>query len=455
MSSTDITTDQERDTIVAPATPAGYSGLAVIRVGGEKCRSIAARVFMPSEKITGFEANRAYAGKIVDPGIGETIDEAVAVFFFAPRSYTGEDLVEISVHGNPLVVDRVLKLFIGFGARLAGRGEFTRRALLNNKLDLIQAEAVLDTINATCDQARQIAIFQYEGRLSERIRRLQASITDLLSTVEANIDFPEEGFRFEPDKFTGRIKIVRDEIDDLLANADSGVKIREGYRVAIIGRANVGKSTLFNRLLGYDRAIVHKEPGTTRDYIEEGMTIDGLYLRLTDTAGFLTAAGGADQIAGDRTRQLTAEADLLVKVFDGSEPLNGHDLQLLGVEPKTPAILVVNKIDLNRELGDRDCLSDALKISAKTGENLALLKTRIAESLRPKAARGDLLLTRSRHISALREALTCLEQTLIAPHAEMAAFELHAARDALGELTGQVLRKEILDKIFDEFCVGK
>jgi tRNA modification GTPase len=455
MDSIDKSLAAERDTIVAPATPAGYSGLAVIRIGGALSRQFAREIFIPAEKTAGFEANRAYAGKVVDPASGETIDEAVAVFFMAPRSYTGEDLVEISVHGNPLVVERIVDIFIRRGARLAGKGEFTRRALLNRKLDLIQAEAVLDTINAPCDQARQIAVVQYEGLLSERIRGFQAMIADLLAAVEADIDFSEEETRLDTDLLSRRVRAVQEEIDTLLANADAGIKIREGYRVAIVGRANVGKSTLFNRLLGYDRAIVHEAPGTTRDYLEEGLTIAGLYLRLTDTAGFLADARGADRIAGDRTRQRADDADLLIKVFDGSEPLSGPDLQLLGMDREKPSIIVLNKIDLNPKIGVEGVISDAIKISAMTGENVPRLKEMIAGALQPRPAVGALLLTRSRHINALRDTRDCLERARSAAQMEMAAFELHAARDLLGELTGQILRKEILDRIFDEFCVGK
>lgn len=455
MDSPNLPQDNKSDTIVAPATPLGYSGLAVIRVGGESAGRFARQVFMPSEKITVLEANRVYHGRIVDPGSGVTIDSAVVVFFYRPRSYTGEDLVEITVHGNPLIVERVVNIFITLGARLADRGEFTRRALLNNKLDLIQAEAVLDMINASSDQARQIAIAQYEGRLSTRIQGARKDLLDLLSILEADIDFPEDETRVKPGEISDRIRAITGGIDELLANADTGIKIREGYRVAIVGRANVGKSTLFNRLLGYDRSIVHEVPGTTRDYLEEGMQIGSFFIHLTDTAGFLSEANGADQIAGDRSRQVALAADLLILVFDGSEPLNDQDLKFFDLARERPRILVVNKADLNRQLVDSAFLSDSLKVSAKTGENLSLIKTRIVESLRPATIKGDLLLTRSRHINALREIRVYLDQARSAPHIEMAAFELHSALDRLGELTGQVLRKEILDKIFEEFCVGK
>ena len=455
MTSPNFPLEITRDTIVAPATPTGYSGLAVIRLGGETARNLAVQVFVPAENIISVEAGRAYHGRVVDPATGETIDDAVATFYFGPRSYTGEDLVEISVHGNPLIVERVVNIFITLGARIADRGEFTRRALLNNKLDLIQAEAVLDTINASCDKSRQIAIAQYEGRLSNRILSLQKGVVNLLSIVEADIDFPEEETRLKPDAFAEQVLVIRNEIDELLANADAGVKIRDGYRVAILGRANVGKSTLFNRLLGYDRAIVHEVPGTTRDYLEEGVPIGGYYVRLLDTAGLLPAATGADQLAGDRSRRLAVDADLVILVFDGSEPLNGQDMQLFGLVQEKPRILVVNKTDLNRQLKGSEFLADSLKISAKTGENISLLNARIAETLRPKIVKGDLLLTRTRHIQALKKVRDLINQARIAPHLEMQAYELHAALDLLGELTGRVLRKELLDKIFDEFCIGK
>jgi tRNA modification GTPase len=446
-----------RDTIVAPATPTGYSGLAVIRISGEKAWPLAARIFVPVETIDQFQANRAYHGRIVVPDKRETVDDVVLIFFLAPRSYTGEDLVEISTHGNPLIVERIVNLCTGLGARIADRGEFTRRALLNNKFDLLQAEAVLDIINAPSDDVRRLALAQYEGRLSEVIRGLQTSVVGLLSLVEAAIDFPEEeATRYDPDKIAGGIRGLAIEIDVMLDGAEAGVKAKAGYRVVILGRTNVGKSTIFNRLVGFDRAIVHDTPGTTRDYLEEGIQIGGLFVRLTDTAGFLSEPTGADRLAGDRSQQLAGDADLVILVFDGSEPLNNQDLQLFGQTQGFEKILVINKTDLNLKLKESDFLADALKLSAKTGENIATLRANIAEVLKPARPRGDLLLTRTRHVQALRDIRLLLNQAqteILNP--ETLAFELHAVQDRFGELTGQVLRREILDRIFDEFCIGK
>jgi tRNA modification GTPase len=446
-----------RVTIVAPATPTGYSGLAVIRISGEKAWPIATRIFVPIETVDKFQANRAYHGRIVTPEKEETVDDAVVIFFLAPRSYTGEDLVEISTHGNPLIVERIVKLCTGLGARIAGRGEFTRRALLNNKFDLLQAEAVLDIINAPSDDTRRLALAQYEGRLSEVIRGLQSAVVGLLSLVEAAIDFPEEEVtRYDSDKITGDIRGLATEIDSLLDGAEAGVKAKAGYRVVILGRTNVGKSTIFNRLLGFDRAIVHDTPGTTRDYLEEGIQIGGLFVRLTDTAGFLPKPTGAERLAGDRSQQMAGDADLVILVFDGSEPLNDQDFQLFGQTQGLEKVLVINKIDLNLKLKEGDFLADALKLSARTGENISALRTKIAEALKPVRPRGDLLLTRTRHVQTLRDIRLLLNQAqaeIINP--ETLAFELHAVQDRLGELTGQVLRREILDKIFDEFCIGK
>jgi len=444
------------DTIVACATPVGYSSIGVIRISGDQTLSLVKKIFVSRQKIQNFETNHAYYGNIIDPDNNDVIDKIIATFYLTPHSYTGEDVVELSCHGNPLIIDRITKILTGMGARIAQRGEFTKRALLNGKIDLLQAEAVLDTVNAPCNEARKLAITQYEGKLSDKIYELRSKIVDLLSFVEANIDFPEEEDIQNSDiGIEGGLKSIIEEIDELLKGAEIGVKIKEGYKVLITGRTNVGKSTLFNKLVGYDRAIIHEEPGTTRDYIEDRIEVSGLYLCLFDTAGIFNTAAGPDKIAQDRTISLVEQSDLILLMFDGSEPMNEEDLYLYNLTKDKDKILIVNKIDINMLLNESEILCDSIKISAKTGKNIDLLIQNIKSKLLPKFDHKQILLTRQRHIGALKNAKEYFIRAQKAYSPETIAFELHAALDVIGELTGKIMRKEILDRIFEEFCIGK
>ncbi|NOR17816.1 tRNA uridine-5-carboxymethylaminomethyl(34) synthesis GTPase MnmE [candidate division WOR-3 bacterium] len=444
------------DTIVACATPAGYSSIGVIRISGDQTLSLVKKIFVSRQKIQDFETNHAYYGNIIDPDNNDVIDKIIATFYLTPHSYTGEDVVELSCHGNPLIIDRITKILTGMGARIAQRGEFTKRALLNGKIDLLQAEAVLDTVNAPCNEARKLAITQYEGKLSDKIYELRSKIVDLLSFVEANIDFPEEEDIQNSDiGIEGGLKSIIEEIDELLKGAEIGVKIKEGYKVLITGRTNVGKSTLFNKLVGYDRAIIHEEPGTTRDYIEDRIEVSELYLCLFDTAGIFNTAAGPDKIAQDRTISLVEQSDLILLMFDGSEPMNEEDLYLYNLTKDKDKILIVNKIDINMLLNESEILCDSIKISAKTGKNIDLLIQNIKSKLLPKFDHKQILLTRQRHIGALKNAKEYFIRAQKAYSPETIAFELHAALDVIGELTGKIMRKEILDRIFEEFCIGK
>ncbi len=444
------------DTIVACTTPPGYSSIAVVRLSGDQASPLLHKIFRSAESPRSFEAQRVYHGFVVDAVTNETIDTALATTFCKPNSYTGEDVVELSCHGNPLIVDRIIRMFIDLGARVAQRGEFTKRALINGKIDLLQAEAVHDTVLAPCEQARRMAILQYEGRLSEKIYDIRSRIVDLLFLVEADIDFSEEeGVHYEQSESTEVLKGIISEIDDLLKGASIGLKIKDGYRVLILGRVNVGKSTLFNRLVGHDRAIVHEQPGTTRDWLEESVQIADLYVTLFDTAGILSKASGPDEIAQQRTRALVEDADLILLMFDGSEPMNEEDVYLYDLVKHKRKLLVINKIDLNDKLSDMEMFSDSKKISAKTGRNVGALEEGIKGSLLPKDYRDDVLITRHRHIDALTRARKCLVDAKNAPTIETVAYELHCSLNVVGELTGQVLRKDILDRIFEEFCIGK
>ncbi len=454
------------DTIVACATPAGYSSIGVIRLSGDQAIHLTKQIFVPIQREQSIETHRAYFGDVIDPETKDVVDKAVSTFYKTPSSYTGENVVEISCHGNPLIIERIINILIKIGARLAQRGEFTKRALLNGKIDLLQAEAVLDTVYSPCDEARRLAIAQYEGKLSEKIYDLRSKIVDLLVFVEASIDFGEEedvqaslSASSESSQSTNRITtgitFIIKEIDELLKGAEVGVKIKEGYKVLIMGRANVGKSTLFNKLVGYDRAITHEDPGTTRDYIEDHVELTGLYLWLYDTAGVLNKPVGPDKIAQERTLDLIGQADLIVLMFDGSEAMNEEDVYLYNLTKEKTKVMVVNKIDLNMLLSESEILSDSIKISAKTGRNIDLLVKTLRDKLVPERVSKQLLLTRQRHIEAISKVKNYLHKALQFYSPETVAFELNAALDTIGELTGKVMSKEILDRIFKEFCIGK
>ncbi|KPJ74176.1 hypothetical protein AMJ52_01560 [candidate division TA06 bacterium DG_78] len=444
------------DTIVACATPAGYSSIAVIRLSGGNAIPLTQKIFVHKDNVRDVQASRAYYGKIIHPHDYCIIDTVLATFFFSPHSYTGEDVVEISCHGNPLIIEQIISLLTNLGARVAQRGEFTKRALLNGKIDLLQAEAVLDTVYAPCDEARRLAIEQYEGKLSNKIYELKSKIVDLLTLVEAHIDFPEEeDVKYDSRYVTKENEDMIAEIENLLQGAQIGMKFKEGYKTLIMGRTNVGKSTLFNKLIGYDRVIIHDKPGTTRDYIEERVEIAGLYLRLFDTAGFYLQAQGPDEIARDRSETLIGQADLIMLMFDGSEPMNEEDIYLYSLTKEKKNILIVNKIDLNLRLDNSTILSDSIKISAKTGQHIDMLKDVIKKVLVPQRDFQNILLTRQRHIQVLEKVKQFLINTREAPSLETIAFEMHCALDMIGELTGKVVNSEILNRIFDEFCIGK
>jgi tRNA modification GTPase len=454
------------DTIVACATPAGYSSIGVIRVSGSRAVEFTTRLFRSEQDIQQFESHRIYYGEMTNHNTGEPIDKVIAAFYLNPHSYTGEDVVEVSCHGNPLIIDRIIGQYISCGARLADRGEFTRRALLNGKIDLLQAEAVLDTVYSPCEEARKLAIAQYEGTLSDTMYSIKSELVDILVLIEANIDFSEEEDVAKVHSEEGlsttssqlideKLAHALDTVNNILSNAEIGIKLKEGYRILIMGRANVGKSTLFNRLIGYDRSIIHEEPGTTRDYIEDSVELSGIFMRLYDTAGLLNKPLGPDQTAQERTIDLIEHADLILLLFDGAEPMNEQDIYLYDLTKNRSTLFVVNKVDLNVRLNEQQILSDCIKLSAKTGKNCDVLIKRIKEKCVPNIVSSQPLITRMRHVQAFERLKDCLNNARNAQTPDIMAFELNAALEAVGELTGKVLSKDILDRIFEEFCIGK
>lgn len=451
------------DTIVACATPAGFASIGIIRISGDQALHCIGGIFRSRQPESEIRSHHAYVGEIRTPTTNELIDCVVTTYFLAPHSYTGENVVEISCHGNPVIIDRIIQLLKDAGARLAQRGEFTKRALLNGKLDLLQAEAVLDTVYSPCDEVRRLAMEQYEGKLSGMVQSFRSRVIDMLTLIEASIDFydeedVQERIAGENDAPTlvESLDMMIAEVDMLLKNAHIAPKLKQGFTVLIMGRANVGKSTLFNRFVGYDRAIIHAKPGTTRDYLEEQVTLDGLLLRLFDTAGMINQPPATvDALAREKSLLLIENSDLIILMFDGSEALNEKDIHLYNLTKERKRIFVLNKIDLNQQMNDERILHDCIKLSAKTGTNYEILAQEIIKALQPLYPKDVPLLTRQRHVHAMETFHGYLVAAKNAPTPETQAFELHAALDTISELTGQVVRKDILDRIFDEFCIGK
>jgi tRNA modification GTPase len=443
------------DTIAAISTPPGEGAIAIVRVSGTNAIEIADKIFRGKEKPSRFASHVQHFGEIFSAE-DQLIDQVVLSIHRAPASYTGEDLVEVSCHGGALVSAKVLEACLRAGARTARPGEFTERAFLNGKMDLTQAEAVIDLIRARTDLALRSATEQLEGRLGDQIRKIRDELIALLAHINASIDFPEEGIApGEGETLCARLDSVRDEIAALLATADQGRVLREGVRVVIYGATNAGKSSLLNRLLGYDRVIVSDTHGTTRDTIEETVNINGVPIRLLDTAGLRASESELETEGIARTEKSLQLADLRLHIADRSAPKPAH---FNGQTGNSNDIVVLNKSDLPE---DRDWQNfAALRISCVTGEGLPELQkeilTRIRQqNLRPESA----VAVNTRHRDCLRCALESCDLARAAlgqgVSQEYAAVDLDKALHAVGEVIGVVDVEQILDSVFSQFCIGK
>ncbi|PYL18750.1 MAG: tRNA uridine-5-carboxymethylaminomethyl(34) synthesis GTPase MnmE [Verrucomicrobia bacterium] len=443
------------DTIAAISTPPGEGAIALVRVSGANAIGVAGKIFRGKEKPSRFASHVQHFGEIFD-GAHRLIDQVVLSVHRAPSSYTGEDLVEISCHGGTLVSAKVLEACLRAGARAARPGEFTERAFLNGKMDLTQAEAVIDLIRAKTDLALRSATEQLEGRLGEKIRKICDELVALLAHIQASIDFPEEGIApDEGERLRARLDFIREEIDSLLATADQGRILREGVRVVIYGATNAGKSSLLNRLLGYDRVIVSDTHGTTRDTIEETVNLDGVPIRLLDTAGLRPSANGIEREGMARTEKSLQLADLRLHIADRNAPKPPY-LEERIVDANE--IVILNKSDL-RENDDWKNF-DALRISCLTGEGLLELQKQILariteQNLRPESP----VAINTRHRDCLRRALESCDQARTGMDqglsSEYIAVDLNEALRAVGEVIGGVDVEQILDSVFSQFCIGK
>lgn len=459
--------DSSQDTIAAIATPPGVGAIGLVRVSGKKAGDILGRIFVPAGSYKPMESHRVYQGQVVNGKDRSPIDEAMGVFFQAPRSYTREDMAEIYVHGGPLVVKKTLSALVAAGARLAEPGEFTRRAFLNGRIDLAQAEAVLQVIQSSNEQALKWAGAQLTGQLSTYLGRIRAELVRILAQIEAGIDFPEEDLDLIPLKEIK--KVISRQIRELgrtAASYNQGRAYRDGLVTVIVGKPNVGKSSLFNALLKESRAITSAQPGTTRDFIEELIQLDGVPIRLNDTAGLgEREAGPLSDEAGQRARGRLDKADLALMVIDVSQPLGPDDAEIARLVKGKKGIVVLNKSDLNRLVTKKEVEAVApglplISVSAKTGAGIEGLQRLILDSGVTRGVEKEpLVITCLRHQEALlhtRQALARAAQSLGKGMAlEFIALDIKEALSYLGEITGEVTSEEVLDLIFSQFCLGK
>ncbi len=450
------------DTIAAIATPPGQGGVGIVRVSGSKVWEIADGIFQSSDRPSLAKGGTFLHGKVLADD-GSEIDEALCLIFRAPKSYTGEDTVEIQGHGGPVVLKKILRRCLDAGARMAEPGEFTKRAFLNGKMDLVQAEAVADLIHAQSDRAAKAALEQLEGGLSKKFNLLYDGLMETAADIETTLDFVED--ELPDDVFLNLGKKLAESfqaLENLLATWDEGQLLREGARVVIMGRPNAGKSTLFNVLLGHDRAIVTELPGTTRDVLEETFVLDGIPLRILDTAGLRETECLIEQEGIRRARAHSAAADIAIYLIDSSQPLSPEDSEhLAGLNPAR-TVVILNKSDkmisgFKFQISGFQCLETALI----TGTGIAEVKTAISQKLGGISQAPAHAVISERHRNLLETARVELEQARerIAGGGELgaapAAEHLRAALEALGQVTGRVYYNELLDNIFSRFCIGK
>jgi tRNA modification GTPase len=477
------------DTIVAIATPPGRGGIGLVRLSGPEAVGIAAPMLRLKHSL---EPGRAVFGELVDPeeaGTGKSpgrtepalslskgmsdphgpsqsqsqpIDEVVVTYFAKPHSYTADDVVEISAHGSPVVLAHIVELALARGARLAEPGEFTMRAFLNGRIDLTQAEAVRDLIESQTLYQAKVAAQQLEGALSQRLQPIKQKLVELIATLEAGIDFAEDDISVMPaERILDGISEVRAPLEDLSQSFGYGRIVREGITLAIVGRPNVGKSSLFNRLVERERAIVTATPGTTRDLVTETVSLEGIPIQLVDTAGIRNALDEAESIGIRKSMEALADADLVLVVTDASQPASSEVEKLLGQVQGRAPIVVENKSDLAvRTIQDVSSNGNGpVRTSALTGEGIAALRSAILEKATGASGSEPGFLTNARHQGLVSDSLAALEKaagavTLRIPH-EMLLLDLYAALRPLDEITGATTTDDILNLIFSRFCIGK
>jgi tRNA modification GTPase len=456
----------KEDTIAAIATPLGEGGVGIVRLSGVDAERIASLVFVRKRSRSGkLRSHMLYHGAIWDPRGKRMVDEVLLTVMRKPHSYTGEDVVEIQCHGGAFIVREVLGVILAQGARQAEPGEFTKRAFLNGRIDLTQAEAVLDLVHARTQKAMDLALSQAKGELAQWVGELREKLLDILVQVEAAIDFPEEDLDlFQRQELTAQMTSLREKIDTIVESYEWGKLYKDGARVCICGRPNVGKSSLLNALLGEERVIVTPVPGTTRDVVEDSLNLKGLPLVLWDTAGLRETDDTIEQIGVRMSRAHIDKADAVIIVLDGSEAVTEEDVRLLREIDRKNTLVIINKKDLRQEvnatqLGGFLDSKTVLSVSARTGEGVNELKRKLRELLLTADVEPPVVLTNERHRSSLvcgARALTAAMVSLAERQPpEITAVCLQDVRERLEEIVGTVANDDILERIFAQFCIGK
>ncbi|MFA5056141.1 MAG: tRNA uridine-5-carboxymethylaminomethyl(34) synthesis GTPase MnmE [Dehalococcoidia bacterium] len=442
------------DTIAAISTPLGEGGIGIVRLSGPEALAIAGKVFDAT-----LEDHGVVHGHIIDPDTKDIVDDVLACYMAAPHTYTAEDVVEINCHGGPMPLLSILELLLKQDARLANPGEFTLRAFLNGRIDLAQAESVLDIIRAKTQAGLRVAVGGLEGKLSQAVKDVRAEIMKVLAYLTARIDFPED--EIEEQDIVPILGEARDKLRLISDSADQGMIYRQGVRTAIVGRRNVGKSSLLNRLLKQDRAIVSPVPGTTRDTIEEIANIRGVPFVMIDTAGMDKRQGRVESMGIERSREAVAKADFVLLVVDSSAPLRSTDKEIVAMLEGKPVLVAANKSDLKQRAHLDDIPFDKVHVSALTGDGIDRLEDKMFDFVfGGKTVSSDaILVSNPRHKSCLEQAIRHIDQALHGIDTripdDFVTIDLTSALNTLGEITGETVTDELLETIFSNFCIGK
>lgn len=458
---------KEFDTIAAISTATGNSGISIIRVSGNKSLDIVNKIFIGKNKKNIFDM-KTYTmryGNIVELKTGDIIDEVIVSFMKGPKSFTGENVVEVNCHGGSYPAKRILEEVIRAGARLAEPGEFTKRAFLNGRLDLTEAEAVMDIINSKTELSMKASVAQAEGTISREINKLRQRILEIIAHIEATVDYPEDDLEEATAQSVEKdVKSIIKEIDKLILSADEGKILREGLNTVIIGKPNVGKSSLLNLLLDEKRAIVTDIPGTTRDVIEECINISGIPVKIVDTAGIRDTEDVIEKIGVEKSKEKLHNADLIIFMIDSSKKMNKDDLEIIDYIKDKNYIILLNKVDLPSKMNsnylknlNQNCI---VKFSVKDKIGLEELKGCIKNIFfSGDLKQQDIMITNTRHKEALIKAKEYCESSLDALKntlaVDLASIDIRNAWMALGEITGETLQEDLIDKIFKDFCLGK
>lgn len=455
------------DTIAAVATAYGEGGIGIIRISGEKALSILEEVFEFAGETSQIVNRRMTYGRIVDRENEQIIDEVLAVYMKGPKTYTAEDVVEINCHGSMVSLRKTLALVLRKGARLAEPGEFTKRAFLNGRLDLSQAEAVIDIIKAKTDRSFDVAMSQLEGALSLRVTEIRQKLLDLLVDITVNIDYPDEDIEeLTYDKIEENILLIGEMIEKLLSTADTGRMIREGIRVAIVGKPNVGKSSLMNSLLRETRAIVTEIPGTTRDTIEEAISIRNIPVYLVDTAGIRETSDEVERLGIERSKAAFNEADFIIFIMDGSSAISDEDREIASYLDGRDSVVLINKNDLERGFTNddvRELVNDPVIIETSliNNEGIEEIENHIEELVYggELSQHDSTMVNNVRHIELLKQSRASLrdamEMTLAREALDFIEVDVRNAYDLLGEITGETVSDDIINEVFARFCLGK